>query len=651
MAIAKRYEEYVKTAKQAAYGLPPEEAVQKVMSLSKSGIPEIVLLGVVGEIMNSNKPPAQAPQGTVKDKILAAAAPQQQGGPQGMPQGMPQPGVPPQEMPQQAMPPMPEGLPPMPPQGMAEGGSVNDYGVASLPGERGDEYAIDQGLGSLSANIDYAGGGIVSFAEGGRSNAQEILRKGLRDPYQDEGYSRQVQEALYGATGGDRGRLAREDGSLRADLRRAGDDEEALKDAMNMLTRDEIFAARGLSSPGHISRDMMQDPTSFNLFTEPLTGDMGAEEFRSVAGGPSRWYRNPSLPKGPVKPAALEEPNPDDTYMSEIDAMFKQGPAGLGRVSIPKVTEEEYPDAMQIERTPEFNLEQRLAQEAEANKAYGVNPNLLAEQQTALNEDLTALQGRAKQATWASLGKRAAGAWDVQPGQGAPTLMGGLANLFGGMSEDLEASNATVRAEKREIQRYQRELARADNLERKGQAAKAQEARLQNEITHRNEENRQRELNQAEKMGLFTLNQSREDNERAANLEIDIANMKEQGAFNRAALTARSGAMGNIYELQKMMLDLEKQGLVKPGEGRQIFEQVYSDPQLRPAAEAALEAQGKLDDATESQISEAMDTIAKQRVAGIIDSLMSNQETQIGGIRERIFGNSGFQYRPDSGGL
>ena len=609
--VAKRYDEYAKMARQAAYGLPPEEAVKKIMGLASSGIPEFVLMSEAKKILESSKPPAQAPQSTVKDKILAAAAPQQ-AMPQGMPQGMPQPGVPPQEMPQQAMPPMPEGLPPMPPQGMAEGGSVNDYGVASLPGERRDEYAIDQGLGSLSADIDYAGGGIVSFAEGGESRARKILEEGLPDPYQDEELSPDAM-GLY-----------RDSGELRTSRLRSAR-KTPFEQKLKSIAEHNSDIDRAFREPELTRSDMY-------YATYPYSGRAG------------------KIAK-PVMPVMEEEPNPDEAYMAEINGLFGQGPAGIGRISIPKVTEEEFPDAPQIERTPEFDLEKRLAQEAEANTAYGVNPNLLAEQSAALNEDLAALQGRAKQATWASLGKRAADAWDVQPGQGAPTLLGGLANLFGGMTEDLEASNAAVRAEKREIQRYQRELARADNLERKGQAAKAQEVRVQNEITRRGEENKQRELNAARESGLFALNQSRVDKELDLNTQIDIANMKERGAFDRAALSARSGAMGNIYKLQEMMLDLEKHGLVKPGEGGKLLEQVYSDPQLRTAAEEALKAQGKLEDATEADIAEAMDTIANQRVARMMDLLMSNQKTQIGGIRERIFGNSGYGAETVSGGL
>ena len=160
--ITSSLDKQYKQALQAAYNLPMDQAVQKIMSITS--LPEVIRLSAVKEIQSMNQgAQAQAPQGTVKDKILSAAAPPQQGMPP-MPQGMPpmpegMPPMPQGEMPQgmpqgmppmpQGMPPMPEGAPPMPPQGMAAGGDVHDYGIASLSGERGDEYALDQGLGSL----------------------------------------------------------------------------------------------------------------------------------------------------------------------------------------------------------------------------------------------------------------------------------------------------------------------------------------------------------------------------------------------------------------------------------------------------------------------------------------------------------------------
>jgi hypothetical protein len=630
--ITSSLDKQYKQALQAAYNLPMDQAVQKIMSITS--LPEVIRLSAVKEIQSMNQgAQAQAPQGTVKDKILSAAAPPQQGMPP-MPQGMPpmpegMPPMPQGEMPQgmpqgmppmpQGMPPMPEGAPPMPPQGMAAGGDVHDYGIASLSGERGDEYALDQGLGSLSANIDYAGGGIVSFAGGdevkSKPRSREILEQGL-NPYQ--GW---------------------EDGSLTADLRRAEDDPEALKDIMGMRTRDEIFAAKGLSH--HISRDMMQHPTLFKMLTEPMTGDMGSEEFRSLTGGPSRpsgWFKNPSLPKGAQKPASIEEKTPSyDELMLKLQSLYGDAPDGIGRVSVPRVGKD-YPAAMQIKRTPEFKLEQRLAQEAEADKAYGVNRNLLAEQRDALNKDIEALQGRTKQATWSSLGKRAAQAWDVQPGQGAPTLMSGLANLFGGMTEDIEAENRAVRGEKQELLRYQREFARADNLERQGRANEAQQVRTANELTRRGEENKQRELKTAREQGIFAANREAAMQELDANTQIDIANAQQRGAYDRARLTAMASAKEKGYELQKMALDAAKSGRTDPEIMTELYKNIISDPFTKEEATAMLKAKG--DEPTEQNLAQAMQLIARQKLAQISSDIISSQENQT----RRMLGRAGLNY-------
>jgi hypothetical protein len=338
------------------------------------------------------------------------------------------------------------------------------------------------------------------------------------------------------------------------------------------------------------------------------------------------------------KPASIEEKTPsNDELMLKLQSLYGDAPDGIGRVSVPRVGKD-YPAAMQIKRTPEFKLEQRLAQEAEADKAYGVNRNLLAEQRDALNKDIEALQGRTKQATWSSLGKRAAQAWDVQPGQGAPTLMSGLANLFGGMTEDIEAENRAVRGEKQELLRYQREFARADNLERQGRANEAQQVRTANELTRRGEENKQRELNTARKQGIFAANREAAMQELDANTQIDIANAQQRGAYDRARLTAMASAKEKDYELQEMALDAAKSGRTDPEIMTELYKNIISDPFTREEATAMLEAKG--DEPTEQNLAQAMQLIARQKLAQISSDIISSQENQT----RRMLGRAGLNY-------
>ena len=634
--VAKRYDEYAKMARQAAYGLPPEEAVKKIMGLASSGIPEFVLMSEAKKILESSKPPAQAPQSTVKDKILAAAAPQQ-AMPQGMPQGMPQPGVPPQEMPQQAMPPMPEGLPPMPPQGMAEGGSVNDYGVASLPGERGDEYAIDQGLGSLSADIDYAGGGIVSFAEGGESPARRILEKGLAGEDEEEPVDEYHRAMAEGAPERDYFLFDPLKYAVTQPFRNAND--------IARLPFTALEAASWVRDPetGKLVRRGSQEDFSWTPTSDRGYQDyFGEQAANTEALNKVRRERmgDQALPEPPLSAAQkemLSDVDKPPLNSKEFSSAYR-GPqrvsAGLGGrksvslsrlgleslapVTIPRIKDEDFPAAPQIQKTPEFDKDKRFKEQEELNTLYGVDPNYFNSRQEELQKERDALSGRVPQEAWASLGARGMEAFKARPGEAPPTLLGGIGNLFGLMTQDLQKTNADIRQEKLALRREENTLRQADRAERMGNAEEAQRLRDSVEAKRLQEENAQREIDYNRATALFEADAARGAEERKANLERELASMEARNRFE----IARVGAKGSETLFKAALKEL---GL-PASEINKLQEDINNDPNVDVMVEAELNKQGYGDGFFQDEASPEQKAAVR---ASIVDALMAQQVQRI----------------------